>query len=301
MPWQSFSEMLEAARSRPQRTIAVAAAADADVLEAIKGAVEMGIARAILVGPEASVRQAAASVGLDVTKVEIVDAADAREAAQIAARLATEGRAQVLMKGMVSSADFLGALLSPEAGLRRASLLSHLACFEVPALGRLLFVTDGGMVLYPDLAQKVQILHNAIGCLHALGWEQPKVAVLAAVEIVNPKMPPTLDAAELVKLAESGQFPAAIVAGPLALDGAVSPEACRHKGITGPVAGQADLLLVPTIESGNILGKAFIYGGGAKMAGLVLGAAVPAVLTSRAETAAGKLASIGMAMLATPS
>lgn len=300
MPWLSFKEMLAAARSRAPRTIAVASAADADVLEAIKGAVEMAIAKAILVGPSDSIRAVADSVGLDVTHIEIVDAADAREAAHTAARLAAAGRAQVLMKGAVSSADFLGALLAPEFGLRRAPLLSHLACFEVPALGRLVFVTDGGMVLYPDLAQKVKILENAIDCLHALGWEQPKVAVLAAVETVNPKMPPTLDAAELVRMAESGQFSGALVAGPLALDGAVSPEACRHKGITGPVAGQADLLLVPTIEAGNLLGKAFLYGGGATMAGLVLGAAVPAVLVSRAETAAGKLASIGMALLATP-
>lgn len=300
MPWLSFKEMLAAARSRAPRTIAVASAADADVLEAIKSAVEMAIAKAILVGPSDSIRAVADSVGLDVTHSEIVDAADAREAAHTAARLAAAGRAQVLMKGAVSSADFLGALLAPELGLRRAPLLSHLACFEVPALGRLVFVTDGGMVLYPDLAQKVKILENAIDCLHALGWEQPKVAVLAAVETVNPKMPPTLDAAELVRMAESGQFSGALVAGPLALDGAVSPDACRHKGITGPVAGQADLLLVPTIEAGNLLGKAFLYGGGATMAGLVLGAAVPAVLVSRAETAAGKLASIGMALLATP-
>ncbi|HEY3366449.1 MAG TPA: bifunctional enoyl-CoA hydratase/phosphate acetyltransferase [Symbiobacteriaceae bacterium] len=299
MSWQSFDEMLAVAGNQPPRTVAVAAAGDPEVLEAVKHAIELGLARAILVGPAASIVKAAAEVGLDLSTVEVVEAPDAKAAALQAACLCGSGRAQVLMKGMVSSGDFLGAILHPDARLKRAPLLSHLAIFEVPALQRLLFVTDGGMVLYPDLEQKVKILENALDCMHALGWDKPKVAVVAAVEVVNLKMPPTVDAAVITQMAERGQIKGALVDGPLALDGAISPEACKHKGIGGPVAGHADLLLVPNIEAGNLVGKALIYGGGATMAGLVLGAAVPVVLTSRADTAHGKLVSLAMALLAT--
>ncbi|HYF92357.1 MAG TPA: bifunctional enoyl-CoA hydratase/phosphate acetyltransferase [Symbiobacteriaceae bacterium] len=300
MPWLSFDAMLDAARSQPPRTVAVAAAGDPDVLEAIKNAVTMGLCKAILVGPVISVTKAAAEVGLDLATVEVVDAPNPKAAALQAACLCGTGKAQVLMKGMVSSADFLGAVLHPEAGLKKSSLLSHLACFEVPALGRLLFLTDGGMVPYPDLEQKVKILENALDCMHTLGWEKPKVAVVAAVETVNLKMQPTVDAALLAKMAERGQIKGAVIDGPLAFDGAISPESCKHKGIGGPVAGQADLILTPTIEAGNLLGKSLVYCGGATMAGLVLGAAVPAVLVSRSDTPRAKLVSLALAMLATP-
>lgn len=299
MSWSNFAAMLEMVRSQAPRTVAVAAAGDPDVLEAVKHAVSLGLCKAILVGPRASVAKAAAEVGLDLATVELVDAPNPKAAALQAACLCGAGKAQVLMKGMVASSDFLGAVLHPEAQLKKSALLSHLACFEVPALGRLLFMTDGGMVPYPDLDQKVKILDNAVDCMHALGWEQPKVAVVAAVETVNPKMPPTVDAALIAKMAERGQIKGAIVDGPLAFDGAVSPESCKHKGIGGPVAGQADLILVPTIEVGNVLGKSLVYGGGATMAGLVLGAAVPAVLVSRSDTPRAKLVSLAMAMLAT--
>lgn len=300
MSWQNFDAMLAAARNQAPRTVAVAAAGDTDVLEAVRDALALGLCKAILVGPLATIQKAAAEVGLDLSTVELVDAPDAKAAALQAAYLCGTGKAQVLMKGMVSSADFLGAVLHPDSRLKKSPLLSHLACFEVPALKRLLFVTDGGMVPYPDLEQKVKILENAIDSLHAMGWEKPKVAVVAAVETVNPKMPPTVDAALICKMAERGQIKGAVIDGPLAFDGAVSPEACKHKGIGGPVAGQADMVLVPTIECGNLVGKALIYGGGATMAGIVVGAAVPVVLTSRAETARGKLSSLAMAMMATP-
>jgi phosphate butyryltransferase len=297
MSWRNFDAMIAAARDRAPRTLAVAGAADPDVLAAVREAVTLGMARAILVGPEAAVAESARVAGLDLSTVELVDAADAKDAALKAAVLCGNGTAQALMKGMVSSGDFLGAVLSSEAKLRRSAVLSHLACLEVPALGRLLFVTDGGMCLYPDLETKVKILENAVGCLHALGWEQPKVAAVAAVETVNPKMQPTVDAALITKMAERGQIKGCLVDGPLALDGALSPEACRHKGLGGPVAGQADLLLVPDIEAGNLVAKAMVYAGGATFAGLVLGAAVPVVLTSRADTPRSKLVSIAMALL----
>ncbi|HWI61942.1 MAG TPA: bifunctional enoyl-CoA hydratase/phosphate acetyltransferase [Symbiobacteriaceae bacterium] len=300
MSWLNFDAMLAEARNQTPRTVAVAAAGDPDVLEAVKNALELGLCKAILVGPLASIQRAASEAGLDLSQVELVDAPNPKAAAMQAAYLCGTGRAQVLMKGMVSSGEFLGAVLHPDSQLKKSSLLSHLAAFEVTRLGRLLFVTDGGMVPYPDLDQKVKILENAVDCLHNLGWEKPKVAVIAAVETVNPKMQPTVDAALIAKMAERGQIKGAIVDGPLAFDGAVSPESCKHKGIGGPVAGQADLILVPTIEVGNVLGKSLVYGAGAVMAGVVLGAAVPVVLTSRSDTPRGKLVSLAMAMLATP-
>nr|WP_209466858.1 bifunctional enoyl-CoA hydratase/phosphate acetyltransferase [Symbiobacterium terraclitae] len=292
--------MLADAVRQPTRTVAVASAADQDVLIAVRDALALGLCRAILVGPGAEIAAAADAVGLDLSAVEVVEAADPKAAALEAARLCDAGRAQVLMKGQVSSGDFLKALLSPDLKLKRAPLLSHLACLEVPSLGRLLFVTDGGMVPYPDLDQKVKILNNALEALHRLGWSLPKVAVVGAVETVNPQMPPTVDAALIAKMAERGQIRGALVDGPLAFDGAVSPESCRHKGIGGPVAGEADLILVPTIEVGNVLAKSLIYCAGATMAGVVLGAAVPVVLVSRSDTPRAKLASLAMAMLSAP-
>lgn len=300
MSWQSYDEIIAAVRSRPRRTVAVAGANAPDVLAAVRAALDLRMIDAILVGAGEAVRTAADTVGLELDRVELHEAANPREAAQAAARLAAAGRAHVLLKGMVPSADFLGAILQADNGLRRLPLLSHLACFEVPALGRLVWITDGGVVPCPGLEQKFQILKNAIDALHALGWERPRVAVVAAVETVNPKMPATVDAAALAKAAERGQFGCADVDGPLALDGALDAGAARHKALGGPVAGRADLLLVPDIESGNLLGKAFVYAGGGTMAGLVLGAAVPAVMTSRFDPPKSRLASLAMAALMQP-
>lgn len=297
MPWADFDAMLAEAQRRPALTVAVASAADTDVLIAVRDALALGLCRAILVGPSAETAAAAEQVGLDLSSVEVVDAPSPKAAALEAACLCDAGRAQVLMKGNVATADFLKAVLSPELKLKRAPLLSHLACLEVPSLGRLLFVTDGGMVPYPDLDQKIKILNNALDALHTLGWALPRVAVIGAVETVNPQMPPTVDAAVIAKMAERGQITGAVVDGPLAFDGAVSPESCRHKGICGPVAGEADLILVPTIEVGNVLAKSLTYCAGATMAGVVLGAAVPVVLVSRSDTPRAKLASLAMAML----
>jgi len=300
VPWTDFDAMLAEAQRRPTRTVAVASAADRDVVLAVREALALGLCRAILVGPGAEISAVAEQVGLNLSGVDVVDAPTPQAAALEAARLCDAGRAQVLMKGQVPSGDFLRALLSPDLNLRRAPLLSHLACLEVPSLGRLLFVTDGGMVPYPDLDQKVKILSNALEALHTLGWTLPRVAVIGAVETVNPQMPPTVDAALIAKMAERGQIKGALVDGPLAFDGAVSPESCRHKGIGGPVAGEADLILVPTIEVGNVLAKSLIYCAGATMAGVVLGAAVPVVLVSRSDTPRAKLASLAMAVLSAP-
>jgi phosphate butyryltransferase len=201
------------------------------------------------------------------------------------------------MKGLIPTADLLRAVLDKEFGLRTGRVLSHAATFEISGFERLLTVTDGGMNLAPALAQKADIIQNSVALVNALGISPVKVAALAAVEVVNPDMPATLDAAMLAKMAERGQIKGAIVDGHLALDNAISAEAAAHKGIKSPVAGNVDVLLVPDINAGNVLGKSLIYFAKAKMAGLILGAARPVVVTSRADTHEGKVLSIALGAL----
>lgn len=298
MSFTRFDQMFEAAKGRGPVTIAVAAAADRDVLQAIQLAEAEGIARSILVGDAAEVSKIAESLSFDLGRAEVRHVADPAQAALEAARAVRTGEAQVLMKGMVSSGAFLKAVLNPEAGLRKGKLLSHLAVFDVPGFERLVFVTDGGMNLYPDVGGKMEILKNAVSGMQALGFKEVKVAVLAAIETVNTDMPPTIDAAAIAQAAERGQLgKGVIVDGPLALDNAINEEAAIHKGIKSPVAGKADLLLVPDIEAGNILGKSLVYFARGTMAGLILGAAAPVVLVSRADPPRAKLVSIAMASL----
>ena len=201
------------------------------------------------------------------------------------------------MKGLINTADLLRAVLDKEVGLRTGRVLSHAAIYELPGFDRLITVTDGGMNIAPDLKQKADIIQNAVAVSKVLGISPAKVAVLAAVEVVNPDMPVTLEAAALAKMAERGQIKGAIVDGPLALDNAVEPEAAKHKGIQSAVAGQADILLVPNIEAGNILGKALVYMGPGKIAGLILGAAKPVIVTSRADSHEAKIISIALGAL----
>jgi len=203
------------------------------------------------------------------------------------------------MKGLVNSSDFMRAVLNAEAGLRTGRLLSHLAVFEVPGQRKLLFLSDGGINIAPGLEEKRQILENALGALAAMGYREPKVGILTANEQVNPKMSATTDAAALVEAWRSGAFSVpCVVEGPVALDVAVCPEAARHKRIDSAITGEVDLLIMPNIEAGNVCGKTLIHFAGARMAGLVLGAAAPIVMTSRAETAEGKRDSIALACLA---
>lgn len=212
-------------------------------------------------------------------------------------RLVHENRADVLMKGLVDTATFMKAVLNPDFGLRTGELLSHLAAFEVPNFNRIIFVTDGGINIAPTLEEKISILKNAIRALRAIGYTEPKVAVLSAVETVSFKMQSSVDAAILAKMAERNQIKGALVDGPLALDNAVSEEAAAHKGIKSPVAGRADLILVPNIETGNALGKSLTFLAGGLMAGIVVGAKAPVVLSSRADSPLSKLMSIVLACL----
>lgn len=293
---RTFAEILTAVKGLGQVTVSVAVAEDRDVLQALKAAYDAGIAKCILVGDAARIKKLAAEVGLPAD-VRIVDKPDMVEAALAAVELARKGEAQVVMKGLVNTSDFLRAVLNAEVGLRTGRLLSHLAAVEAPGCDRLIFHSDGGMNIAPSLAEKKDILTNAVLALHAVGIAEPNVAVLTANEQVNPKMPATVDAKALSDMAAAGEFPRCVVEGPIALDVAISPEAARHKGLTSKVSGKVDLFLMPNIETGNALGKSLIYYAKAKFAGVVLGAANPVVLASRADSPENKFYSVALACL----
>lgn len=293
----NFTQVLAAVRDLPPRRVVVAAAQDDAVLQAVAAARAQGIADFILVGDRERIKQAAAAAGVDVGDCPVVAEPDDRKAALRAAALVSSGEADVLMKGMLSTADLLRAVLDKEVGLRTGRVLSHAAVMQVPGFPRLLIVTDGGMNIAPDIQHKADIVQNAVYLAAALGIAPARVAVLAAIEVVNPDMPATLAAAALAKMAERGQIKGAVIDGPLALDNAINAAAARHKGIKSAVAGEADILLVPDIEAGNILCKALVYFAGGTLAGLVLGARRPIVVTSRADSPESKVMSLACAVL----
>ncbi|WP_082050512.1 phosphate butyryltransferase [Risungbinella massiliensis] len=293
----TFEQILKRAESLPSVTVAVAAAADHEVLEAVRDAKQHGIAQFLLFGDQDKIKEIAAEIGLELAEEEVTHAKSVQEAALLAVTAVKERRADVMMKGMVQTSDFLRAVLNKEKGLRTGKVLSHVASFEVPGFDRLIHVTDPALNVAPTLPEKAQITQNIIDFCHSLGNTEPKIAALAAVEVVNPNMQATLDAAALSQMNRRGQIKGALVDGPFALDNAISLESAEHKGVTGPVAGQADVLLVPDIEAGNILYKSMVYFAKAKIGALVLGAAAPVILTSRADSAEAKLYSIAMAVL----
>lgn len=293
----AFDQILKAAREKGPKVIAVAVAQDVEVLSAINSAKDLGIADAILVGDENEILAAAGKCGVELAKFEIIHIADKAEACLKAVELVSSGRAQLLMKGLVDTSVILKAVLDEKIGLRTGNVLSHVAVFDVNGYNRLFYVTDAAMNLAPSLVQKKQIIENAVQVAQALGNETPKVGVLAAVEKVNPKMQATVDAAELVAMNERGEIKNCIVAGPFALDNAISVEAAKHKGMDHPVAGLADILMVPTIEAGNMLYKSMVFFAKAKNAGIIVGAKAPVVLTSRADSDEAKLNSIAIGVL----
>ncbi|HOS70518.1 MAG TPA: phosphate butyryltransferase, partial [Bacillota bacterium] len=285
------------AKAKGPKTIAVAVAQDPEVLSAVNAAKKLGIAEAILIGDREEIIKASEECGIDIGTYEIIDIKDKNEASRKAVEMVSGGKAHIVMKGIVDTAIVLKAVLDENIGLRTGNVLSHVAVFEVPGYDRLFYVTDPAMILAPNLIQKKQIIENVVQVANALGNYNPKVAVLAAVEKVNPKMQATLDAAELVKMNESGELKGCVVGGPFALDNAISVEAARHKGVTHPVAGLADVLLVPFIEVGNVLYKSMVYYAGSKVAGVLVGAKAPVVMTSRADSDEAKLNSIAIAVL----
>ncbi|MBP1627583.1 MAG: Phosphate butyryltransferase [Holophagaceae bacterium] len=291
---KNFQYLVEQAKTRGTVTVSVAAAQDREVLEALKAAYDLGLVKAILVGDEAAIRPLAAEIGLPAD-VRIVNETDLDKAALTAASLVRNGEAQILMKGLINSSNFLRGALNAECGLRSGRQLSHFVGFEVPGEEKLIFHTDGGMNVAPGLAEKKQILTNALEALKAMGVDKPNVAALTANEQVNPKIPATVDADGLVQAVKAGEIPECVIEGPIALDVALSTEAAKHKGIKSEISGKVDIFLVPNIESGNVLGKSLVFYGKAKIAGVILGATHPIVMTSRSDTAEAKTNSIAMA------
>ncbi|WP_005032137.1 phosphate acyltransferase [Holophaga foetida] len=291
---KNWQYLVDQAKTLGRVTVSVAAAQDHEVLEALKAAYDLGMVDAILVGDEAAIRPMAAEVGLPAD-VRIVNETDLDKAALKAASLVRNGEAQILMKGIINSSNFLRGALNAECGLRSGRQLSHFVGSEIPGAEKLLFHTDGGMNVAPGLAEKKQILTNAIEALNALGVQKPYVAALTANEQVNPKIPSTVDADGLVQAVKAGEIPECVIEGPIALDVAVSPEAAHHKGIKSEVSGKVDIFLFPSIEAGNVLGKSLAFYAKAKNAGVILGATHPIVMTSRSDSAEAKTNSIAMA------
>ena len=281
--------------------VAVAAAADRWVLEAVSKAITEEMASFILFDDEEQIHALLKREFphlLATEKVKIHHSVDATEAAVQSVKAVSVGHAHVVMKGNLATSIILRAVLNSEYGLRTGKILSHVAAFEVPGYNRLLFITDAAMNIAPDLEEKAQIIRNAIAAAHACGVQKPLVAPLAAVETINPSMVSTTDAASLFMMNKRGQITGCLVDGPLALDNAVSIQAAEQKGITGDAAGKADILLVPDIEAGNILYKSLMYFANAKVGSIIQGAKAPIVLTSRADSAETKVYSLALAILA---
>ena len=292
---KSFEELISKANQKTLKKVSVSNAQDEPVLQAVKAAKEQNIATAILVGDEAKIREIAASIDMDLTDFEIINEPDTEAAALKAVELVHNGKADILLKGLLETKTFLKSVLNKEVGLRTGKMLSYVCVFEIEGINRLLFFTDVAFNTYPTLADKVNIINNAVEVAHACGIECPKVAPLCAVETVNPKMQPTVDADNLTKMYEGGDFKGCQIYGPLSMDLAIDPEAAVHKGVTNPVAGHADILLFPNIDAGNITYKILVRTAKVKIGNVLVGTSAPVVLTSRSDDFQTKLNSIALA------
>jgi phosphate butyryltransferase len=290
---KSFDEVLKKAKTLDKKIVAVAKAENLEVLEAVEAARLQGICDGILVGEKSVILQLMKEAGIKEEDYEILDIKDSQQAAQKAVSLVSSGRADMLMKGLVDTGVLLREVLNKEYGLRNSPVLSHVAVFEVESYHKLLIVTDAAMNIAPDVEQKIAIIENALVVSRSLGISQAKVALLAAKESVNEKMPATVEAAQIAARTIAG----AIIAGPFALDNAVSKESARIKGLDSPVAGDADILVAPDIEAGNILYKALGFLTSSRGAGTIVGARRPIILTSRADSEDSKMNSIALAVL----
>ena len=295
---RTFGELKAYAKSLKPKTIAVACAHDEDVMLAVENARKEGVISAILIGDQDKIKEIAAEHQIDLSFYQVIDNKDNTEASNMAAKMVSDKQADILMKGMVDTSIILKAVLNKELDLRTGRTISHCAVFEVPHYDRLIYVTDAAMNLAPDLEKKIQIIENTVNLAHALGNEMPKVGVICAKEKVDPKMQATIDAGELQEMNDRGEFKDCIVGGPFALDNAVSVESAHHKGMTNPIAGKCDILLTHTIEMGNSLYKAIAYfQPESHLAGILLGAKVPIVLTSRSDSEETKFNSILLSVL----
>jgi len=289
--------ILDRAASGTAVTTAVVYPVDAASLQAAVDAAAAGLIVPILIGPLARLQAVAQSVKADISTLRLIDAADGGAAAAQAVALARKGEVALLMKGDLHTDELMHAVVDPETGLRTARRISHVYLMDVPDYSRLLLITDAAINIAPTLQEKVSIVQNAIDLAHMLGIAQPRVAILAAVETVSGKMRSTIDAAALCKMADRGQITGGLLDGPLAFDNAINVAAATEKGIVSPVAGRADILVVPDLEAGNMLAKQLSFLAGAEAAGIVLGARVPVILTSRADSASSRLASCALAVL----
>ncbi|MDO4287653.1 MAG: bifunctional enoyl-CoA hydratase/phosphate acetyltransferase [Eubacterium sp.] len=295
--FDEIKEHLKNSSQRKQKVIAVAAAGDKVVLETIKTINELGIGRGILIGDAKKIKAYAEETGCDLAENSIVDEKDERRAATLAVLRVRDDEADILMKGLLQTKTYLQAVLNKEYGLRTGKLLNAVTAFEPPALERMFLATDCGMIVTPSLKDKVEMIGNAVTLAKALKCEMPRVSCVGAVETVNDNMPDGIDAAILSKMNDRGQIKGCIVDGPLSLDLSLSQRSVAHKGVKSPVAGQADILLMPNLQAGNIFWKTMTYMGGSQSGAVIMGASRPVVLTSRADTAQAKVNSIALALM----
>lgn len=288
---RNLNEVVEMVKGK-KKVVAIAGAEDKEAIKAVSEAQELGVS-AILFGKRDLIEKNLSELGVEYP---IVDCRTDEESSKMAVRYVADDKAQIVMKGLVKTSTLLKAVLDKEYGLRTERLLSHITLLEVPGINRLIFLTDGGMVIRPTLEQKVQIIENAVDVAKKLGYEMPKVGIIAAVETVNPDMPETLEAALIAKMNERGQIKGCKIDGPLGIDNALSVYAAEVKGIKGEVAGHADILVVPDIHSGNFLGKSAVYFANGRIAGIIAGAKAPVIVISRADTSDSKFVSIALAM-----
>ena len=292
-----FHELVAKAQKHRPVKVAIAHPCDQVSLESAVEAAKLKLIEPILVGPEQRIRAVAAEHGLDISRFEIVDAQFSEDSAAKAVELVREGRAEALMKGSLHTDELMAAVVKRETGLRTSRRISHCFVMDVPGHDQPLIITDAAVNIAPDLKAKVDIIQNAIDLAHALSPNEVRVGILSAMESVNPDVPSTIEAAALCKMADRGQITGAILDGPLALDNAISPQAAAIKKISSPVAGRANVLVVPDLEAGNMLAKSLSFLADADAAGIVLGAKVPIILTSRADEQMARLASCAVAQL----
>jgi phosphate butyryltransferase len=290
----NFDQLIASVKKKKRRKLAIASAEGGEIIEAVKQATDEGIISAVLVGDQSKIEELCKQKDLDKSKVEIINTPDSNLTAKVAVEMVREGRAELLMKGKVGTGTLLKAVLDKESGLHTGAFLSHVAVVQIKSYPKLMLVSDGGMNIKPDIMQKAEILKNAIEVAKKLGIDNPKAACLAAVELINPDMQETVDAAGLVKMAERGDIKDVTIDGPIAFDAAIDKEAAKMKGIVSPVAGEVDIFLVPDIASGNIFVKSLIYLANAKVGGVIVGAGAPIVLLSRSDSTEAKLLSMAL-------
>ncbi len=292
---KNLSQLFDMARSHPKKRLVLAAAHDKNALEAVVNAYQQDLIEVTLVGDLKKIDLMARENNFDISRFQLIDHPDNDQAAAHSVKLVARRNADILMKGNIPTANLLRAVLNKEHGLRTGELISHLALFELAGYHKILGLTDAAMNIAPDLKGKASLIRNAVSYFNLLGINKPKVAVLSAVESVNPDMPSTIDGSILSKMNERGQIKNCIIDGPLAFDNAINAASARHKGVVSPVAGDADLLIADTIEVANVLYKALVYFAQAQAAAVILGASAPIVLTSRADSDQTKLNSIALA------